>query len=129
MTEKEMRKLSRADLLELLIEQSQEVRQLRVWLQQAEEKLASRHLDICDAGSIAEASLRLNGVFEAADAAAAQYLENIRILSQRQEALCLQLERDCREKIRQQLAETQAQCDRMIEDAKLEAQRYLDKCK
>ncbi len=129
MTDKEMRKLSRADLLELLIEQSQEVQQLRTWLKQAEEQLASRHLDICDAGSIAEAALRVNGVFEAAEAAAQQYLENIRLLSQRQEEICLQMERDCREKIRQQLAETQAQCDEMIANAKLEAQRCLDESK
>jgi hypothetical protein len=136
MTDKEMRKLSRADLLELLIEQSQEVQQLRTWLQQAEEKLASRHLELCDAGSIAEAALRVNGVFEAADAAAAQYLENIRNLSQKQEEICLQMERECREKIRQQLAqteakcaameaETKAKCDEMIANAKAKAQLPL----
>ena len=125
MTEKEMKKLSRADLLELLIEQSQEVQQLRTWLKQAEEQLASRHLDICDAGSIAEAALRVNGVFEAAEAAAQQYLDNIRNLSQRQEELCLQMERECRENIRQQLEQTEAKCAAMEAETKAKCDAML----
>lgn len=78
MTDKELRKLSRAELLELLLAQRKENEQLRVQLEEANEKLNSRVIEIENAGSIAEAALRLNGVFEAAERAAAQYLENIR---------------------------------------------------
>lgn len=44
-----------------------------------EEWLASRRIELEDAGSIAEAALRLNGIFEVAQQAAEQYLYNIRV--------------------------------------------------
>lgn len=83
-TERELRKLSRADLLELLLAESRENEQLRAQLQEANQKLASREIELQNAGSIAEAALRLNGVFEAAERAAQQYVENVRRLSEEQ---------------------------------------------
>ena len=47
-----------------------------------EEQLKDRRILLGQAGSIAEAALRLNGVFEAAEAAAQQYLENVRRLAE-----------------------------------------------
>ena len=79
MTEKEIRRLSRADLLEMLIDQTREMNELRTRLEAAEKELASRRIRLEQAGSIAEAALKLNGVFEAAQAACNQYLENIRL--------------------------------------------------
>lgn len=81
MTKKELKKLSRADLLELLIEQSEELNELRARLTIAEESLKNREIAVSRAGSIAEASLILNGVFEAAQAACEQYLDNVRMHS------------------------------------------------
>lgn len=78
MTEKELRRLKRAELLELLIAQTEETEALKAKLEQAEAKLASRELAVEEAGNLAEAALRLNGVFEAAQKTADQYLENIR---------------------------------------------------
>ena len=78
MTEREMRKLSRADLLEILLEQSRELDQLRAELDEANRKLAQREIAIDRAGTLAEAALLLNGVFEAADKACRQYEENFR---------------------------------------------------
>ena len=78
MTDRELRKLSRAELLELLLEESRENERLRAQLQEMNEKLADRAIRIERAGSIAEAALQLNGVFQAAEEAAAQYLENVR---------------------------------------------------
>ena len=84
MTDKELKRLSRAELLEMLIAQSKRADELQEKLEKAEAELNSRQLKVDEAGSIAEASLRLNGVFEAAQAARAQYLENIRMLKDRQ---------------------------------------------
>lgn len=84
-TERELRKLSRADLLELLLAESRENERLRAELDEANRKLASRAIEIENAGSIAEAALRLNGVFEAAERAAQQYLENVRRLAEEQD--------------------------------------------
>ena len=78
MTEKELRRLSRMDLLEMLLEQSKEVEQLRAELETVKKQLEDRRIMEQEAGSIAEAALRLNKVFEAAQQAADQYLENIR---------------------------------------------------
>jgi hypothetical protein len=78
MTDRELHRLSRKELLDLLIQQSKETKNLQERLDAAEEQLASRRIEVENAGSIAEASLRLNGVFQAAQEAADQYLENVR---------------------------------------------------
>ena len=58
--------------------------QLKEQLQQQAVQLRNRELQIKNAGSIAEAALALNGVFESADKAAAQYMENIKRCSEQQ---------------------------------------------
>lgn len=83
MTEQDLKKLNRKQLLELLLKQTERADRLEEQLREAEEKLENRILLEKEAGSIAEAALKLNGVFEAAEAAAAQYLENIKELSRR----------------------------------------------
>lgn len=85
MTDKELRKLNRAELLEMLIEQIEENEKLRSQLDESYEKLSDRNIMIENSGSIAEAALRLNGVFEAAEKAAEQYLENIKRKNSSQE--------------------------------------------
>lgn len=80
MTEKELHKLKRAELLEMMLAQSREIEVLRARIDALETKLADREIRIRESGSIAEAALKLNGIFEAAQAAADQYLENIRRL-------------------------------------------------
>lgn len=77
MTKKDVKKLRRKELLEMLLELSKENELLRKQLSDAHRRLASREIRVKNSGSIAEAALRLNGVFEAAQAAADQYLQNI----------------------------------------------------
>lgn len=83
--EQDLKKMGRSELLEILLLQNrkldklnQENQQLRQELDAAREQLRSRRIDLVDAGSIAEAALRLNGVFEAAQAACQQYVENVK---------------------------------------------------
>lgn len=85
MTNQELKRLSRADLLALLLEERRINERLCAELKHVNEKLADKNLQIAEAGSLAEAALRLNGVFEAAQAAADQYLENVRRLAQEQD--------------------------------------------
>ena len=115
MTNKELKKLRREDLLELLLEQSKENEELRRQLDEANAKLESRAIVIDNAGSLAEAALQLNGVFEAAQKACTQYTENIRLMVTRQELVCARME-----------AETRESCKKMVEDAKKESQAYWD---
>lgn len=83
MTEKELKKLTRAELLEILIYQTKQITELEQKLEEAEEALEDRRIRIQNAGSIAEASLELSGIFEAAQRAADQYLENVKALRRR----------------------------------------------
>ena len=75
MTEKELRKLNRYQLLELLIEQTERADRLQRRLEQAEANSYKQSMHLLAMGSIAEASMQLNGVFEAAQKAADLYLE------------------------------------------------------
>ena len=87
MNEADLKRLSRKQLLELLLKQTERADRLQGQIELAELKLRDRAIKENEAGSIAEASLKLNGVFEAAEAAAAQYLENIKRISANQETL------------------------------------------
>ena len=85
MTEEELKKLSRAELLELLVYQTKKVEDLQDELDEANRRLANRRIMLRNAGSIAEASLEINEVFRAAQAAADQYLENVKRNAARQQ--------------------------------------------
>lgn len=78
MDDKKLKKLRRVDLLEMLVALSKENENLKKQLKEANAELAKRKIDIKKSGSIAEAALKLNGVFEAAQKAADQYLANIK---------------------------------------------------
>lgn len=82
MTDKELRRLSRSELLEMLIAQVEENEKLKHSLDEAQIALSNRQIAIDQAGTMAEAAMHLNGVFEAADRAAQQYLENIRRMAE-----------------------------------------------
>jgi len=74
--EKDLRKLGKVELLELLVEQSRENLVLKERLAKAEAELEARRIQIEQSGSIAEAALKLSGVFEAAQKAIDLYREN-----------------------------------------------------
>lgn len=78
MTDKELRRLSRGELLEMLIAQMEKNEQVQHELDCAREELRQRQLIMDKAGSIAEAALQMNHVFEAADEAAKQYLDSVK---------------------------------------------------
>lgn len=69
----------------MLIFQTRKVEQLEKQLEEANRKLNDKMIIIENSGSLAEAVLKLNGVFEAAEKAAQQYLDNIRVLPADQE--------------------------------------------
>lgn len=87
MTERELKRLRRSDLLEILLDVSRENEQLKQALSDARSQLADRTIRMESAGSIAEAALQLNGVFEATQNACEQYLENIRQKSRQADEL------------------------------------------
>ncbi len=73
-----LHRLRREDLLKMLLELEQENERLADENKRLRDELANRNLAIEEAGSLAEAALKLSGVFEAAQEAADLYLENVR---------------------------------------------------
>lgn len=85
MKEKDLRKLKRVELLDMLIEQgrlveaqAEEIKKLKAEREELNRKLEDRKVSLEEAGSIAEASLRIAKVFVAAEDAAKIYLENLK---------------------------------------------------
>lgn len=74
---KELKRMSRSELLEILIFQVEENERLKAELDECKTLLERRNIAVSETGTLAEAAIRINEVFEAADAAAKQYLENI----------------------------------------------------
>ena len=101
MTDQELRRLSRADLIDIIYTLQQQKEQAEQQLAQAQAQLQDRQLRLANASSIAEAALSLNGVFDAAQAAD-QYLQAVRASA----------------------AETQAQKEQILADA--ERQEIVD---
>ena len=115
MEDNELRKMSRTELLELLLVQSKEIDRLNAQLEQLQNQLSQREITLARTGSIAEAALHLNGVFEAAQAAADQYLESITVP-------VAQMEQRCDEMLKQ----TQQQCDDMLRNARNSANQIWE---
>jgi len=115
MTDKELKKLSRKDLLEILIEQGKEIERLKEIIKKDEKELQSKRIMLSEAGTIADASLKVNKIFENAQKAADQYLANIREMKNRQAEICNRMEK-----------ETQKKCAAMISKAKTESKAYWD---
>ena len=107
MSNKDLRKLSRENLLELLLAQTRETEMLRKKLEEAEKELQERRFQIKEVGTLAEAMVEVNGVMEAAQAAADQYLENMAALE----------------------AETQKKCEYMLQEATKKAFRIISEAK
>ena len=81
MEQRSLKKLSRLELVDLLIEQTRRNVDLSNENQQLREQLNQRNLICSQAGSIAQASLEISGIFQAAQEAADLYLESIRAQS------------------------------------------------
>ena len=78
MTEKELKRLNRYQLLELLIMQTNRADELQTQLDQARQELESRQIRMQSIGSIAEASVQIGGLMEAAQNTAELFLESSR---------------------------------------------------
>lgn len=121
MTSKELRRLKRGDLLELLIEQGRETARLRDHISNLDsevselsKKLNDRTIKLNKAGTIAEASFILNDVLESTEAAAAQYLDNLRALNESESLKFRKKEAETEELVERMLADAKDHCDRLM---------------
>ena len=123
MTDKELQKLKRGELLEILLEQSRENEGLKIQIEENKRtvlelrrQLEKREIDVKQAGTIAEASFKLNGVFDAAEKAAQQYLENLQILYEKEKNTLGRKEKEVETRCAAMMQATQERCDFMKED-------------
>ena len=118
MTDKELRKLRRDDLLQILINQQKQIDALNEQLEQSKQALADRDIAIREAGTLAEAALKMNGVFEAAQNAAEEYA---RQMQKRADALVAEAEK--------RSADAQSLADNVVKNARAEAERILSQAR
>ena len=92
MTDKEFKRLSRAQLIEIIYQLQLQLDKLNEQNQTLESALADKRLRLSEAGNIASAALEMNDFFRSAQNAADQYLNEIKAIReeteiQRQEIL------------------------------------------
>lgn len=78
MEKQDLRKLKRKDLLELLLKQATRIKDLEDVIITLNNKLESRKIIINESGSIAEAALKLNNIFEDAQKSIDDYVSNVK---------------------------------------------------
>ena len=128
MANKELKRLSRSELLEMLISQTEENERLREQIINLQSSLDERRIFIEKAGSIAEASLAINKVFQAAEAAAQDYLNNIRMLNEKQDIITKRNE-ETQESINKMLSEAEDRCRLLESDTLKKCTAYKAKAK
>ena len=107
MTDKEFKRLSRAQLIDIIYKLQLELDKVNEEKQELESKLADKRLRLQSAGNIAEAALEINDCFRSAQNAAEQYLNEIKATREETEAE--------RQRI---LAQAQAEAEAIIAGAK-----------
>ncbi len=75
---KELKKLKKVELLEILYQQNLKIDNLNEKITQLEKQLADKTIHIAEAGSIAEAALKLTNIFEEAEKAIELYKNNVK---------------------------------------------------
>lgn len=128
MADKEMKHLSRAELIDIIYELQKQNDEKDTQLQKMQAALEERTIRLANAGSIAEAALSISGVFEAAQAAADQYLTSIRDaeaakLEKQKEAEWQQkrLQEEANRKAEEAVLLAKGQAQRIVEEAEAQA--------
>ena len=91
MTDKEFKRLSRSQLIDIIYQLQIKQKELEDENLKLKEELAEKRIRMRQAGNIAEASLAIHNVMQAAQDAASQYLEEIRIMRVETEEKCQRL--------------------------------------
>ena len=107
MTDKEFKRLSRSQLIDIIYQFQLQVDKLTEQNQELERELADKRIRLSHAGNIADAALEINDCFRSAQNAAEQYLNEIKAIREETEAE--------RQRI---LAQAQAEAASIIANAK-----------
>ena len=86
MTDKEFKRLSRAQLIEIIYQLQLQIDKLSEQTQELESELKDKRLRLSNARNIADAALEINNCFRSAQNAAEQYLNEIKAIREETEA-------------------------------------------
>ena len=107
MTDKEFKRLGRAQLIDIIYQLQLQIEKLNAEKQALERELKDKRLRLSKAGNIAEAALEINDCFRSAQNAAEQYLNEINAIREETQAQ--------RQRI---LAQAQAEAEAIVAEAK-----------
>ena len=122
MTDKEFKRLNRAQLIEIIYQFQMKVDTLTEQNQELERELADKRLRLNNAGNIADAALEINDCFRSAQNAAEQYLNEIKAIREETEAQRHRILSETQEQRERILSETQEERQRIIAEAQAEAE-------
>ena len=111
MTDKEFKRLSRSQLIDIIYQLQLKQDELTADNERLSKALDDKRLRVSNAGNIAEAALEIHNVLQAAQDAAAHYLEEVQI----------RVDDDCR----RILEEANEEAAAIIEEAKKEAAEII----
>ena len=125
MTDKEFKRLSRAQLIDVIYQLQLQADAQTKRIRDLEKALADKHFRISVAGNIAEAALEVNEVFQTAQKAADQYLDGVRTLREKTEEESKKTLDDARNEAESILEAARTQAQQIREEAQAEAQAVV----
>lgn len=136
MTDKELKRLNRTELLQLLMNQVRETEQLQAKVRELTEQIQKHEITCQNAGTLAEAALALNGVFQAADEAAQKYVQEMADRAAKQEQELQAKAEEAKEQANKLLADatdsadiTREKAEKYLADAKAKAEACVAQAK
>ena len=121
MTDKEFKRLSRSQLIEIIYQLQLKQEELTADNEKLSKALADKRLRVSKAGNIAEAALEIHNVMQAAQDAAEHYLEEIKIRGNNEHQGIL---KNARTEAAAIIAKAKKEADKIVAQAKTENPDY-----
>ena len=116
MTDREFKRLTRPQLIEIIYQLQLREEELSAENQKLKDQLEDKRIRLEQSGNIAEAVLGIHNVMQTAQDAAQLYLDEIRAMRDETQAQC-----------DEQLQQTQAQCDEQLQQAREEGAAIISR--
>ena len=127
MTDKEFKRLSRSQLIEIIYQFQIKVEELTQENQTLNGALEDKRLRITRAGNIAAAALEVNHVMQAAQNAAQQYLEEIQALYSEIDSECQSIRDKANAEAEKVIQSAKSDAAVIVQDARMEAAAMISK--
>lgn len=130
MNNKELKKLSRKDLLEIILAQTNRIEDLETENKKLTAELNSKKIDIESSGSLAEAVVKLSGIFDLAQKTADEYVSLVKVNTKKQETkMKKELEKEKNKIIKRTIKECdkkKQEADNYMKDVELKVKNFIE---